>query len=86
MTMRPEAYERFVDDRTFDALQAFEAVAREREVEMAALALAWLLADERVTSVIVGPRRPDHLDPVRAALDLRLTPAEADELAALFWD
>ena len=56
MTTRPEAYEQFQDDRVFDALEAFEAAARERGVDMAALALAWLLADERVTSVIVGPR------------------------------
>ena len=86
MTTRPEAYEQFQDDRVFDALEALEAAARERGVDMAALALAWLLADERVTSVIVGPRRPQHLEPVRAALELRLTPAEAAELEALFGD
>jgi aryl-alcohol dehydrogenase-like predicted oxidoreductase len=84
MTMRPEAYEGFLDDRVFDALEAFAAAARERGVDMAALALAWLLADVRVTSVIVGPRRPEHLEPVRAALELGLTPAEARELEALF--
>jgi len=86
MTTRPEAYEQFRNDRVFDALEALEAAARERGVDMAALALAWLLADERVTSVIVGPRRPEHLEPVRAALDLRLTPSEAAELEALFRD
>ena len=31
---------------------------------MAGLALAWLLADDRVTQVVVGPVRPDHLTPV----------------------
>jgi aryl-alcohol dehydrogenase-like predicted oxidoreductase len=86
MTTRPEPYERFVDDRVFDALEAFEAAARERDVDMAALALAWLLVDERITSVIVGPRRPEHLEPVRAALELRLSTDEAGELAALFAD
>jgi aryl-alcohol dehydrogenase-like predicted oxidoreductase len=86
MTMRPEPYERFVDQRTFDALDAFEAAARERGVEMAALALAWLLADERVTSVIVGPRRPEHLDAARTALEHRLTPVEAAELTVPFGD
>jgi aryl-alcohol dehydrogenase-like predicted oxidoreductase len=84
MTTRPEAYEHFLGERTFDALEAFEAAAQERSVDMAALALAWLLADERVTSVILGPRRPEHLEPVRAALELRLTQAEAGELASLF--
>jgi aryl-alcohol dehydrogenase-like predicted oxidoreductase len=84
MTLRPEPYRRFDDVKTFDALEAFEEQARGRGVDMAALALAWLLADERVTSVVVGPRRPAHLEPVRRALELRLGPAERDELASLF--
>jgi aryl-alcohol dehydrogenase-like predicted oxidoreductase len=84
MTLRPEPYERFRTDRTFDALDAFAAAARERGVDTAALALAWLLADDRVTSVIVGPRRPEHLDPVRAAIEVALEPAERDDLGALF--
>jgi aryl-alcohol dehydrogenase-like predicted oxidoreductase len=84
MTMRPAAYERFVDDRVFDALDAFEAAARGRGVDMATLALAWLLADDRVTSVIAGPRNPRHLEPAVAALALELTPAERDELTELF--
>jgi aryl-alcohol dehydrogenase-like predicted oxidoreductase len=84
MTLRPEPYEQFVDDRVFDALDALADAARLREVDTATLALAWLLADDRVTSVIVGPRRPEHLAPARAALELGLTPDERDELGALF--
>ena len=84
MTLRPGPYERFVDERVFEALDAFAAAARDRGLDPATLALAWLLADERVTSVIVGPRRPEHLEPVRAALALELTAAERDELGALF--
>ena len=84
MTLRPEPYARFVDDRVFDALDALAGAAAERGVDMPALALAWLLADERIASVIVGPRRPEHLEPVRAALELELTEAERDELGALF--
>jgi 1-deoxyxylulose-5-phosphate synthase len=86
MAMRPEPYERFRDDRVFDALEGLEGAARERGVDMAAVALAWLLADDRVTSVIVGPRRPEHLEPVRAALELELTRSETAELEALFGD
>jgi aryl-alcohol dehydrogenase-like predicted oxidoreductase len=84
MTLRPEPYQHFDDEQTFDALDALDEQARGRGVDMAALALAWLLADERVTSVVVGPRRPAHLEPVRRALELRLGPAERDELASLF--
>jgi len=33
---------------------------------------------------VIGPRRPDHLEPARAALELTLTPAGRAEIAALF--
>ena len=35
-------------------------------------------------TVVVGPRRPEHLEPAVAALELELSPDERDELAALF--
>ena len=47
---------------------------------MAGLALAWLLADERVTQIVVGPGRPEHLDPVREAIE---RPLSTDERATL---
>ena len=68
MTMRPEPYEHLRDDRIFDALEALERLAVTSGTTSAALALAWLLADPRVTAVIVGPRRPEHLEPALAAL------------------
>jgi 1-deoxyxylulose-5-phosphate synthase len=68
MTMRPEPYEHLRDDRIFDALEALERLAATSGTTPAALALAWLLADSRVTAVVVGPRRPEHLEPAVAAL------------------
>jgi aryl-alcohol dehydrogenase-like predicted oxidoreductase len=84
MTLRPDAYLHFQDDRVFDALEAFEERARERGTSPAALAIAWLLGDPNVTAVIVGPRRPDQLRPALEALDLDLSPSEREQLAALF--
>jgi aryl-alcohol dehydrogenase-like predicted oxidoreductase len=84
MAMRPEAYAGFERDEVWDALEAFERAAAERGVDPAALGLAWLLAQPDVTAVIVGPRRPEHLEPARRALELHLTGAEAAEIAALF--
>jgi aryl-alcohol dehydrogenase-like predicted oxidoreductase len=81
MTMRPEAYEHLRDDRVFDGLEALAGLAAERGTTSAALAIAWLLADPRVTGVIVGPHGPDQLDPALAALDLDV---DRDELAGLF--
>jgi aryl-alcohol dehydrogenase-like predicted oxidoreductase len=65
MTMRPEPYEHLRTDRVFDALERLAELG-----DPAALALAWLLADPRVSAVVVGPRRPQHLEPALAALDL----------------
>jgi aryl-alcohol dehydrogenase-like predicted oxidoreductase len=84
MTMRPDPYEHLRTDRVFDALDAFAAEATDRGVDSSTLALAWLLAQDDVTAIVVGPRRPEHLAPVFAALDLRLSATETAEIAALF--
>jgi aryl-alcohol dehydrogenase-like predicted oxidoreductase len=79
MTQRPEPYRGFVTDRTFDALDRLQAMAASRGISMAGLALAWLLADERVTQIVIGPGRPEHLAPVGEALTHPLTPQERAE-------
>jgi aryl-alcohol dehydrogenase-like predicted oxidoreductase len=84
MTLRPDPYLHFQDDRVFDGLEAFEERARERNTSPAALAIAWLLDDPNVTAVVVGPRRPDQLRPALEALQLELSPQEREQLAALF--
>jgi aryl-alcohol dehydrogenase-like predicted oxidoreductase len=84
MTLRPEPYRRFETDSVYDTIEAFEARAAERGTTPAALAIAWLLAQPHVTAVVIGPRRPAHLEPALAALDLDLSPSERDELAELF--
>ena len=76
MTQRPEPYRELVTDRTFEALGRLEAIAAGRGTSLAGLALAWLLADERVAQIVIGPGRPEHLAPVREALDHPLTQEE----------
>jgi aryl-alcohol dehydrogenase-like predicted oxidoreductase len=78
MTLRSGPYEHLRDDRVYDALEGLE-----RRGDPATLALAWLLADERV-SVVIGPRRPGHLKPALRALDDPLTRAERDALSDEF--
>jgi aryl-alcohol dehydrogenase-like predicted oxidoreductase len=76
MTMRPGPYEHLHAGRVYDGLEELE-----RRGDPATLAFAWLLADPRVTAVVVGPRRPDHLRPAVDALDV---PVDRDVLARLF--
>jgi aryl-alcohol dehydrogenase-like predicted oxidoreductase len=68
MTQRPEPYRELEREETFDALDRLRVFAREHGVSLPGLALAWLLADRRVTQVVVGPGRPQHLGPVSEAL------------------
>ena len=84
MTMRPEPYLHLQEDAVYDGLDRLAAAAAERGVDMPTLAFAWLLTDPRITAVVVGPRRPGHLDPAIAALEVELSPAERDELASFF--
>jgi aryl-alcohol dehydrogenase-like predicted oxidoreductase len=78
MTLRSAPYEHLQTVAVFDALEALE-----RRGDPTTLALAWLLADERV-SVVLGPRRPQHLQPALAALASPLTRDERDALADEF--
>ena len=84
MALRPQSYERYRDDRVYDALDRFAGEAGRRGVDPATLALAWLLSDTRIATVVLGPRRPEHLAPGVAAVRMRLSDAERDELRALF--
>jgi aryl-alcohol dehydrogenase-like predicted oxidoreductase len=84
MTQRPEAYLHLDTPATYRGLERLAAAAEERDVDTATLALAWVLSHPQVTAVVVGPRRPEHLEPALRALDLHLTPDERDELARLF--
>ena len=45
---------------------------------MAGLALGWLLADDRVAQIVIGPGRPEHLAPAAEALAHPVTEQERD--------
>ncbi|MEV1006070.1 aldo/keto reductase [Streptomyces sp. NPDC049881] len=63
-------------------IEAVGAVAAERGVTRAQVALAWLLHQAPVTAPIVGVTREQHLTDAVAAVDLGLTDDELDRLAA----
>jgi aryl-alcohol dehydrogenase-like predicted oxidoreductase len=84
MALRPGPYEHLRSERTFDALDRFAEIAKRRGVDSSTLAVAWLLAQPTVAAVVVGPRRPEHLESAVRDADTPLSKAEADELAGLF--
>ena len=66
--------------RAFDCIDAMRPMAETRGISIAQIALAWLLHQQVVTSVIVGAKRVDQLEDNIAASDVALT---SDELASL---
>jgi aryl-alcohol dehydrogenase-like predicted oxidoreductase len=84
MTQRPEPYAHFVRDGVFDALETLERMAGEHGVSMGGMALAWLLGEPRLDAIVVGPTKPEHLEPVREALANPLDAATRDELSRVF--
>lgn len=70
-----------VDAERGDAvIAAMRPIAEARGVSVARIALAWLLHQRAVTSVIVGAKRPEQLADNLAATEIDLT---GEELAAL---
>ena len=55
-------------------------VATAHEVSVAQIALAWLLHQTAVTSVIIGAKRLDQLDDNLGSVDLTLTDPELERL------
>jgi aryl-alcohol dehydrogenase-like predicted oxidoreductase len=68
----------------WDAIDALSAIARRREVSIAALALAWVLNAPDVTAPLIAPRRPEQFKDVEHALEIGLDDDDRAELARLF--
>lgn len=67
-------------EHAYEVIDAMETIAVERGVSVARIALAWLLHQPHVTSVIIGAKRIEQLDDNVGATEVVLT---ADELTAL---
>ena len=84
MALRPGPYEHLQKGRTFDALDWLAENAASHGVDSAALSYAWLLAQPQVEAIVIGPRRPDQIEPALKALEVRLSKGDAEAIAALF--
>ena len=77
--------ERYWHRRQFETVEQLRAIANERGKPLATLAIAWVLANPVVTSVILGASRLDQLADTLAAADLALDgelKKQLDELTA----
>ena len=80
-SLKPSA----LTEQMLATLRGLDAIARRRGQTLAQMALAWLLRDERVTSVIVGASSVDQLkDTVKATENTAFSPEELNEIEGLF--
>ena len=67
-------------EKGFDILDVAKAIADRHGASVAQVALAWILANSAVTSVIIGARKPAQLEDNLKAIDVRLS---AEDMKAL---
>jgi aryl-alcohol dehydrogenase-like predicted oxidoreductase len=61
-------------DETLTAVQALRPIAGEAGITLSQLALAWVLHQRNITSVIVGATRPEQVHENIEAADVKLSP------------
>ena len=68
---------------SFETAERFTAYAREKGVEPATLAVAWVASHPAVTAPIIGARNAQQLEASLAAAEFELTPAMRAEVSEL---
>jgi aryl-alcohol dehydrogenase-like predicted oxidoreductase len=79
----PEAAKKILSEQALAKVDALEQFARARGRGVLDLAIAWLVAQPEVGSVIAGATRPEQVAANARAAEWRLSPAEAAEAARL---
>jgi aryl-alcohol dehydrogenase-like predicted oxidoreductase len=67
-------------EKAFDIIDVMQVIAQKQHATVAQIALAWLLHQPAVTSIIIGAKKTEQLTDNLKAIDILLT---ADELAHL---
>ena len=67
-------------DKAFDILDVLHQMAEEKGISVARLALAWLLHQRTVSTVIIGAKRMDQLEDNLKAVNVTLSPEELQRL------
>jgi len=74
---------RYLTDTALNLVDGFVAAAKERGVTPAQLALAWVMAEPRVTCPIIGARNLEQLNDTIGGLQYKLTPEERAAIPAM---
>ena len=79
---RAEAAGAYLEKGGVAVLEALDEIAAAHQTTVAAVALAWLLAQPRVVAPIASARTTEQLEQILPAATLQLTPAEVERLVA----
>jgi len=63
---------RYWQEPQMQAVEELKAFCQEHHIDIAQLAIAWVLAQPAITSAIVGASKPEHLEQTLPAVDLIL--------------
>ncbi len=83
MTLLSRPYARYLNDQVYRGLEALQNYAAERGSDVATLSLAWVMSHPLVNAPVLGPRRPEQLEPARQALQMKLSEEERKFIAGL---
>ncbi len=78
--------QQYLTPENFDLLDKLRPLAEAYGRTLADLAIAWLLAQPQVTSVIAGATRPEQVAANAASAEWKLSAAELDEIRRLLGD
>jgi aryl-alcohol dehydrogenase-like predicted oxidoreductase len=67
-------------DRAFDIIDQLQPMAKAKGTTVAGLALAWLLHQPAVSTVIIGANKMEQLEDNLKSVDLKFTPEELGQL------
>jgi aryl-alcohol dehydrogenase-like predicted oxidoreductase len=76
-------YREYFNERAFAAVETLRDLARSTKCSVAQLAIAWQLAKDEITSVIIGARTRPQLDENLGAVEVRLSDEVRQQLDAL---
>jgi aryl-alcohol dehydrogenase-like predicted oxidoreductase len=77
---RGQKVKAMLNDRGFRILEALDEVAQHHNTDQAAVALAWLIARPSITAPIASATKPEQVDSLAAAAELKLTDEELRRL------
>jgi aryl-alcohol dehydrogenase-like predicted oxidoreductase len=75
--------QKYLTDANFDLLDRLRPIATAHGRTLAHLAIAWLLAQPQVASVIAGATRPEQVEDNARAAEWTLTPEEVQQIRGL---